>query len=409
MPKKVTQKKKQGSKAVKKNKNMSTVMLGVSFALVMVLLVAAMIIINYKPSGVQLADQTEAVRQDTVDEITSPEQVDDDDSIDNAITHSAELLGVKPSLITKRIRDGVIHYHVQLDRNRIDLTLGNMIMTGNIENAGGVIIKGEEIARGTVHVLTVRNEKAGKDYNVRLSYARSGAYQEMSPKIAVIVDDFGEFGGALLEEFLRVDINVTFAILPHLKYSRKVMDRAVASGREVMLHIPMEPLDYPRNNPGINPVLVQHSNRDISRIMEGYLRSVPLVSGANNHMGSLATTDERVMKAVLSFLQEKEMYFVDSRTTSLSVAYDMAQRMMLPSARRDIFLDVPDSSEETFNNKIRELRTLRQSGRDVVVITHCFDSERLIMLHRFIDEAKKMGYEIVPVSKLFITDVPEIL
>ena len=187
------------------------------------------------------------------------------------------------------------------------------------------------------------------------------------------------------------------------------MDRATAMGREVMLHIPMEPVNYPRVNPGNNPILVEQSDREISRIIEGYMRHLPKVSGANNHMGSLATADERVMAAVLTGLAKHNLFFVDSKTTQYSVAVDIAQILNVPVAQRDLFLDDPESSERIIRERLRQLEALKGQKNQVVAITHCFDKQRLEMLNLFIEEAQKIGFEIVPVSQLFVSELPEIL
>ncbi len=403
MPKKqAASRRKRQTKKKSANRKNKLPIIGFSLFLVLLLLIVAMIVVNHSRKGID-----DEALEEVHAEIDEP--IAEDYSVGEAIEHSAELLGVPSNLVTRRINDGVITYIVRVDRDRIDLTLANMIITGNVQNAGGTIVKGEEVSRGSAHVLTVRNEPAGRDYVVRLSYARTGSYPAERPKLAIIVDDFGEFSGELLDDFLETDINVTFAILPHLRHSELVMNRAVEKGREVILHIPMEPMDYPRNDPGPNPILVELSERQILRRMEGYLRDLPHVSGANNHMGSLATTDETVMQTVLEFLKERDLYFIDSRTSSLSVAFDLAQSMLLPSAKRDIFLDMPDSSEETLQEKIQEIKKMFQENRDVVVITHCFDRQRLDMLNLLIDQAKQMGFELVPVSSFFIRDVPDII
>ncbi len=406
MPKKLTSKRTNTSKnrsVKRKKRNNRSPSIGFLLIMMIVIIIIIVTVINHVRRT-----ESEIVVPMITEEVRS-EEPDPTDDIESAIKHTAEQLGVPSHLLTKRFQDGQIHYNLQIDRARLDLNFANMIVTGHIELAGGTILKGEEVSRGSSHVLTVLTPDNEKEYIVRLSYARSGNYPQKFPQLAIIVDDFGEYAGDLLDEFLATDINVTFAILPHLRYSREVMDRAVETGREVMLHMPMEPIGYPRADPGINPILVEHTEKEINRIMQGYLRNLPKISGANNHMGSLATTDSRVMDIVLKFLKQHNLYFADSKTTNMSVGYEMAQKMVLPSVSRDMFLDVPDSSEETFMSKIEELKSMKHTKDQVVVITHCFDRQRLTMLNRFIEEAKKLGFELVPVSQLFITDLPEIL
>ncbi len=328
-------------------------------------------------------------------------------SVEDGIKEAADLLGVPDRLYTKRVRNGEIHISMNLNRDRLDLNFANMILSGKIESYGGKIISGEENRRGTSH--TIRIEEGENIYLVTLAYDTRGTYPAKKPQLAIIVDDFGEISGELLDGFLASHPAVTFSILPGLRNSRLTMDKAVESGREVMLHIPMEPLGYPRNNPGKNAILVEHTDREIKRLMDGYLRELPLVLGANNHMGSLATADERVMTAVLKSLQENDLYFVDSRTTADSRGWDLAQRMMIPSIKRDLFLDAPQNTEAIMKERLKDLQKLKDKQDKVVLITHCSDKKRLELMNKFIEEAEKLGFEIVPVSQLFKSDVPEIM
>ncbi|MBW6516784.1 MAG: divergent polysaccharide deacetylase family protein, partial [Candidatus Cloacimonetes bacterium] len=328
--------------------------------------------------------------------------------VEAAIKHAAGLLGVPERLYRKNIREDGIYISIALNPDELDLVFANMIVTGQVEMAGGEILSGTEASGGTAQVLRIKDPKADKEIIVRLYFERTSSYPSKAPKLAIIVDDFGEFAGSLLDEFLATDPNITFSILPDLRFSRTVMDRAAASGREVILHIPMEPLNYPRVNPGNNPILVEHNDREISRLVDGYVRHLPRVVGANNHMGSLATADERVMTAVLTALARHDLFFIDSRTTHHTVAVQVAQRLNVPVSQRDLFLDDPDSSEQTLRERLRQLNNLKDK-RHVIVITHCSDRQRLQMLNLFVEEAKRMGFEIVPVSRLFISDLPEIL
>lgn len=375
----------------KRTKNSGRSYLGLIVLFVLLSLITVMIIRN------------RAAREDRPTDIPEITKVED------AIKHAAVQLGVPDALYRKTVRDDAVHISIVLDPNRVDLVFANMIITGQVELVGGEILTGTESPGGTAHTLRIHDPAKETDYVVRLVYDRQSRYAPKAPMLAIIVDDFGEFAGPLLNDFLATDRNVTFSILPNLRYSGRVMEEAVAMGREVMLHIPMEPVGYPRLNPGENPILVEQSDREINRIIDGYMRQLPQVSGANNHMGSLATADERVMTAVLSSLARHNLYFIDSRTTAHTTAVEIGQRLQIPVGQRDLFLDDPDSSEATVRERLRQLAALKEQKDKVVVITHCFDRQRLDMLNLFIAEAKKMGFEIVPVSRLFISELPEIL
>lgn len=330
-------------------------------------------------------------------------------NMEEVIRHAALQLGVPEKLIKKTKKGNDIHFTIPLDRDSVDLNFANMIFTGQVELAGGKVESGTVMSKGAGQTLTISEPNSSKKYIVNLVYDRSQSYTDKKYQLAIVVDDFGGFSGTLLDEWLETNPNVTFAILPDLKHSTTVMNKASDMGREVMLHLPMEPVDYPRNNPGEKAVLVQNTDREIAKITESLIRQLPKAKGINNHMGSLATSDERVMSAVLDVIKRNNLYFVDSKTTVHSVALNMAQKKMIPSIARDLFLDAPNPSEKTVMERVDQLKKLKERKNKVVVITHCFDRERINGMNKFIEEAEKIGFEIVPVSKLFESSLPEIL
>jgi hypothetical protein len=212
-----------------------------------------------------------------------------------------------------------------------------------------------------------------------------------------------------LDKFCSLDKNVTLAILPDQRYSELVMTKGVESGHETLIHIPMEPISYPQNNPGKNAIFVHLSEREIKKRMEHFVKQLPLCIGANNHMGSLVTTDEKVMKIVLSVLKEHNLFFIDSRTSTSSIAYDLAKRMIMPAFEASLFLDTPDISQETMKSKIKILKSMAKTHDKILVITHCATQERYEYLRQFLDRISHLDFELIPVSVLFKNDLPKIL
>jgi hypothetical protein len=117
-------------------------------------------------------------------------------------------------------------------------------------------------------------------------------------------------------------------------------------------------------------------------------------------MGSLATADKDVMTVVLKVLKDNDKYFIDSRTTSSSVAYDTAQHLLMPSLENQMFLDSPDISDKTLNTKVRRVKKLVEQKDKFVIITHCTNREKYEYLKEFLRRIKKLDVEIVPASKL---------
>lgn len=178
-------------------------------------------------------------------------------------------------------------------------------------------------------------------------------------RIAIVIDDLGNDREAL-ERIARWPYRVAGAVLPVLPDSGDAARRLAASGKEVLLHLPMEPDGYPRVKPGPGVVLRSDSDERIQKTVAEDLDSVPGAVGVNNHMGSAATADPRVMRAVVRVLSERGLFLLDSRTSEATVARRIADEASLPAVSRRVFLDAvetPDGVEKAFRELIRKART----------------------------------------------------
>lgn len=330
-------------------------------------------------------------------------------SVLDVIVHAKLLLGVSEENYKNHIGEDAVYISIGVDRLEMDLNYANIIITGQVELIGGKIIKGEEKNNGNKQVLEIKDSHDSQTYFVTLYYTKSQNVAKDKTLLAIVVDDFGIRNNKLLDDFCSLNSNVTFAILPDQKYSKHVMNKAAETGHETMIHIPMEPISYPRDNPGANAIYVHLSKNEIKRRMENYIKQFPLCVGANNHMGSFATTDESVMRSVLQVLKDHNLYFVDSRTSQSSIAYDVAKKMMIPTCENQFFLDTPRITEKTLANKIRQLKYLAKDRERILVITHCATQDRYDFLKEFIKKIEKLDFELVPVSELFKSKLPEIM
>lgn len=157
-------------------------------------------------------------------------------------------------------------------------------------------------------------------------------------RVAIIIDDLGR-GEASVRQLLKIGQPLTFAILPGEPRSAEVARLAHAAGREVLLHLPMEPQGYPKVNPGADALLVIHSDTELRERLAALLARVPQAVGVNNHMGSRFSEDEEGMATVMSLLGERRLFFVDSLTSSGSIGRSAAAKAGVPYLRRDVFLD----------------------------------------------------------------------
>ncbi len=163
-----------------------------------------------------------------------------------------------------------------------------------------------------------------------------------TPALAIILDDFGYRLGDF-ESVRELRLPVTLAVLPNLPNSRRIAELARAGGYEVLLHLPMEP----RTDKNLEKDTIRKgaTGKTVTEEVEKALDSIGAVAGVNNHMGSLATTDREVMKDVFSVLQERGLFFIDSVTTSGSVAAEVGKEAGVRVARRDVFLDNENDPE----------------------------------------------------------------
>lgn len=191
---------------------------------------------------------------------------------------------------------------------------------------------------------------------------------EKGPLIAIIVDDLGA-DLVMMQKFLDLQLNITAAVLPNVPHARAVAELAHADGREVLLHIPMEPQDYPAIDPGENALLVTLSQAEVQQRLRSYLQTVPWVVGANNHMGSRFTESREGMRGVLQILKEQGLFFIDSRTTADSIAIVEAKKIGIAHAGRDVFLD-NGINEEDIRRQIRKLVKIALAEGSAIGICH---------------------------------------
>ncbi|MFQ5737028.1 MAG: divergent polysaccharide deacetylase family protein [Thermodesulfobacteriota bacterium] len=158
------------------------------------------------------------------------------------------------------------------------------------------------------------------------------------PKLAIVIDDMGPDIGKL-RELMRIGEPLTVAVMPYQRYSRATASEAYDNGLDVLMHLPMEPRDTVTHDPGKGALLVAMTPVEVRRQMEDDLGTVPHVIGVNNHMGSRFTEDTPHMREVLGFIRDKDLFFLDSRTSARSVGIRVAREMGVRNAGRNVFLD----------------------------------------------------------------------
>lgn len=212
-----------------------------------------------------------------------------------------------------------------------------------------------------------------------------------------MIDDLGNDREAL-ERIARWPYAVAGAVLPGLPGSADAARRLAGSGKEVLLHLPMEPDGYPGVQPGPGVVLRSDTDERIAQIVTDDLASVPGAVGVNNHMGSAATADPRVMRAVVRVLSRRGLFLLDSRTTEATVARRIADEASLPVVSRRVFLDaVP--TDRAIERSYRELLAKAKQDGSALAIGHPHPAT-LDLLERELPRLAHEGVELVRVSGL---------
>ena len=216
------------------------------------------------------------------------------------------------------------------------------------------------------------------------------------PRVAIIIDDLG-YDCALAGAFASLDIPVTLSVLPMAPHTAEAAAAAGKNGRELMLHLPMEPKGYPELNPGPGALLNRMNGEEIRTLVARHLDQVPGARGVNNHMGSSFTEREGKVAVVLEEVRRKGLFFVDSKTTGRSVAYPLARKMGVPAASRSVFLD-NDPTARSVGIQVERLLGIARHQGAAVAIAHPFPGTLKAL--RGEGERLQGAAEIVTVSEL---------
>ena len=216
------------------------------------------------------------------------------------------------------------------------------------------------------------------------------------PKVAIIIDDIG-YERRVAEKFLSLDAVLTFSVFPHSPFQQRIIRKAHTKGFEIMLHLPMEPYEYPEVDPGPDALLTSMSPDELIDQLNKNLDAVPLIKGVNNHMGSKMTTESTRMYQIFSVLKKRGLFFVDSRTTPESICKPSARLLQIPFAERDVFLDHVQESD-FIRRQIKELIRIAEIHGTAVGIAH----PHLITYEIFREELPELQKKVrlVPASSL---------
>ncbi|MEM9682209.1 MAG: divergent polysaccharide deacetylase family protein [Pseudomonadota bacterium] len=214
--------------------------------------------------------------------------------------------------------------------------------------------------------------------------------------IAIIIDDMG-IDQKRSKAIINLSAPLTLAFISYGYNLDKLTDAARVAGHEIMLHLPMEPLD-PEANPGPKALMTTVSVEENRQRLLWALSRMDGIVGLNNHMGSKFTTWLPGMQMVMEEVAARGLLFVDSFTHNESVGFMLAQRGKLPSTARDVFID-HDIDTPAIERRLRELEKIARRRGYAIGIAHPHDLTREA-LQWWIVDAQARGFDFVPVSHI---------
>jgi len=289
-----------------------------------------------------------------------------------------------------------------------------MAAAGVVLGASGAYMAGKgaaaEAARGFVGPIALREAPLPPGADVFAARARlveqmiSGGAPERfeppaptkgKPKIIIVFDDMG-IDKAAYEQVMKLPGPLTLSFLPYADGLQPLVDRASASGHEIMLHLPMQPNGAA--DPGPHALAVDMTGSKLLSELDWNMKRIEGYVGVNNHMGSRFTRNEASMKTVLSVLAEKGLFFLDSVTTGETVATVAGHSVGATVFARDVFLD-PEAGSETVMRQLALVERIAEETGFAVAICHP-RPDTLKVIGPWLTSAPSRGFELEKVSAL---------
>ena len=189
---------------------------------------------------------------------------------------------------------------------------------------------------------------------------------------------------------------MTLAFAPYARRLDEWIDASRAAGHEVIITLPMEPLDYPRSDPGPYGLLTTLNAEQNLRRLEWVLSRFTGYIGVTNFLGSRFTTDAQALRPVLVELKRRGLMFVDGRDNPLSVAPRLATEVGLPRAVNDIFLD-RQANRVTIDAQLEKIEQIARANGAAVAFGQPFPVT-IARLKRWIRTLNERGLVLAPVS-----------
>jgi polysaccharide deacetylase 2 family uncharacterized protein YibQ len=216
------------------------------------------------------------------------------------------------------------------------------------------------------------------------------------PRVAIIIDDLG-YDENIASAFLALDGVMSFSVLPRSPFQKSIASTIHHTGRDVLVHLPMEPMEYPEVDPGPGALLSSMAPDDLLDQLRKNLDAVPIAIGVNNHMGSWLTQDPPRMRQIFTILKKRNLFFIDSLTSPSSCCQRAAHLLRLKFAQRQVFLD-HDQDPNAIRFQIKRLISIARKNGKAIGIAHPYPNTCEVLSDELPNIKKRV--ELVRVSDL---------
>lgn len=311
--------------------------------------------------------------------------------------------------------EGIIRWHTRqmliIIPNDLSADSVQQALQTGLHTAGGQVISAQPDNYEGLAVVRLdigfKDKVAGEEITiisdrVYLSKEKGTAILATKPEVkgraqmAIVIDDFG-YSKEPIGAFAGIDRPLTFAVLPYHPFSNEAATRGLSSGHQVILHLPMEPLAHAEQSEK-STISVTMSDEEIQEMTQKAIKSIPGLIGVNNHQGSRATADKRVMKVVLGLLKANSLFFLDSRTNGQSVGAESARQMGVRTDENELFIDNSDDVSAV-KAKLRTAEDMALKHGSVTVIGHA-RMNTATAVSEMISELESNGIKLVFVSQI---------
>jgi len=190
--------------------------------------------------------------------------------------------------------------------------------------------------------------------------------QKRKPRLAIVIDDCGR-SKKKITLFTELGIPLTFSILPYQKHTALIAESLARAGFETLLHLPMEAHKTNMAALGRGALFVKMDRKKIEKVLQKNIERVPSIKGVNNHMGSLFTENAEKMEIVMRFLKARNLFFLDSATSSKSACLKTAEKTGIDCLRNNVFLDNADKLKKIKKQIKLAIKTAEKRGSAIAI------------------------------------------